>query len=88
MGLEGRWEEYNRRRRERAQQAKERGLCTRCYREPSLPPQAQCEECYKKRRQYQIAKKQKPDMPKMLERKPAADLPKDFFWFTQDRFNI
>ena len=57
MDIEARWEEYNRRQREIRQQAKERGLCTRCYREPAMPNMALCEQCYEKRRQYRAASK-------------------------------
>ena len=69
MGLEGRWEEFNRRRRERAQQAKERGLCTNCQRQPAMPNMALCEQCYEKRRQYRAGKKQEPNGPRVLESK-------------------
>ena len=85
MDLEGRWEEYNRRQREIRQQAKERGLCTRCYREPVQPNKALCEQCYEKRRRYRVAKKQKPDRARMPESKPAVDVPRGPSAFVQER---
>ena len=88
MDLEARSEEYNRRQREIRQQAKENGLCTKCLREPAIPNKARCEQCCKKNREYLAAKKQGPDRPGMPESKPAADVPKDFFWSKQDSFNI
>ena len=88
MGLEGRLEEYNRRQRGIRQQAKERGLCTSCQRQPAQPNMAYCEHCCKKRREYGATKKQRPDRPSIRGSKPAVDVPKDFFWSKQDRFNI
>ena len=85
MDLEASWEEYNRRRRERAQQASLFGLRTNCQRQPAMPNMALCEQCYEKRREYRATKKQRPDRPKMPESKPAVDVPKDFFWSIQDR---
>ena len=88
MDLEARSEEYNRRQREIRQQAKEHGLCTKCLRGPAIPNKARCEQCCKKNIEYLAAKKQGPDGPGMPESKPAADVPKDFFWSKQDSFNI
>ena len=51
-------------------QAKERGLCTKCYREPAKPNQAYCEQCCKKIREHRAGKKQKPNGPRVLESKP------------------
>ena len=85
MDPEVRREGNNRRQRERVLGAKERGLCTKCRQEPAIPNKARCEECCKKNREYLTAKKQRPDRPGMPESKPAVDVPKDFFWFIQDR---
>ena len=70
MDLEARWGEYNRRRREKRQQAKERGLCTKCQREHAKPNKALCEQCCNKDREYRAGKKQKPNGPRVLESKP------------------
>ena len=51
-------------------QAKERGLCTKCYREPAKPNKAYCEQCCKKIREHRAGKKQKPNGPRVLESKP------------------
>ena len=72
MDPETKREEKNRRLRERRLQAKERGLCTKCHREPSKPNKAYCEQCLKKVREYRAGKKQKPNQPRLLESKPAA----------------
>ena len=70
MDLEARWGDYNRRRREKRQQAKERGLCTKCQREHAKPNKARCEQCCNKDREYRVGKKQKPNGPRVLESKP------------------
>ena len=70
MDPEVKREGKNSRLRERRQQAKERGLCTRCYREPAMPNMALCEQCCNKTREYRAGKKQKPNGPRVLESKP------------------
>ena len=50
-------EETNRRLREKRLQAKERGLCTKCHREPAGLNKARCEQCCKKIREY-VARKE------------------------------
>ena len=69
MDLEARWGDYNRRRREKRQQAKERGLCTKCQREHAKPNKAHCEQCCNKDREYRAGKKQTPNRPEAPESK-------------------
>ena len=59
----------NRRLRERRQQARERGLCTKCYREPAKPNKARCEQCCKKIREHRAGEKQTPNRPEVPESK-------------------
>ena len=61
----------NRRLRERRLQAKERGLCTKCQREPAKPNKARCEQCCKNNREYLARKRQKPNRPRVPESKPT-----------------
>ena len=88
MDLEGRWEEYNRRQREIRQQAKERGLCTRCYREPVQPNKALCGAVLRKEATIRSCQKQKLDRARMPESKPAVDVPRGPSAFVQERLFI
>ena len=71
MDPEVKREEKNRRLRERRLQAKERGLCTKCQREPAKPNKARCEQCCKNNREYLARKRQKPNRPRVPESKPT-----------------
>ena len=62
----------SRRRRERAQQAKERGLCTTCRRETAKPNKARCEQCCRKTREYRARKEQIPNGPTVPGGKPTT----------------
>ena len=72
MDPKTRREEANRKLRERRLQDKERGLCTKCHREPAKPNKARCKQCNNKTQERRASKKQGPNRPRSAGSEPIT----------------